>query len=118
MTRIAAGHASVAQANEIGVHFGLAALVRCAWVGSPIGVGAVPSVTPLTLSSRRKASPFWIILWRVRPPPIMELLGPERAIHIWGTMSATGAIRRTYTPGRVLPPVTQPVWKPSLCTRM
>jgi len=27
MTRIAAGHASVAQANEIGVHFGLAALV-------------------------------------------------------------------------------------------
>jgi hypothetical protein len=28
MTRTAVGRASVAQANEIGVHFGLAALVR------------------------------------------------------------------------------------------
>src|SRR6516165_10578850 len=32
--------------------------------GSPVGVGAMPTVTTLTLLSRRKATRFRIILWR------------------------------------------------------
>src|SRR6516162_7984917 len=36
--------------------------------GSPVGAGAVPTVTSLTLSSRSKASPFRIILWRCWAP--------------------------------------------------
>src|SRR6516225_543098 len=32
--------------------------------GSPVGAGTVPTVTPLTLLSRGKASPFRIMLWR------------------------------------------------------
>ena len=39
---------------------------RRAWVGSPVGAGPVPTVTTLTLSSRRKATLFRIILWRCR----------------------------------------------------
>ena len=33
-------------------------------MGSPVGAGSVPAVTTLTLSPRRKATPFRIILWR------------------------------------------------------
>src|SRR5216683_5699868 len=32
--------------------------------GSPVGVGAVPTVTTLTLSSETKATLFGIMLWR------------------------------------------------------
>src|SRR5271169_4364491 len=32
--------------------------------GAPVCVSTVPTVTTLTLSSRRKATPFRIILWR------------------------------------------------------
>jgi hypothetical protein len=33
-------------------------------VGSPVGVGEAPTVTPLTLSSQTKATLFGIMLWR------------------------------------------------------
>src|SRR6516162_10110500 len=48
--------------------------------GSPVGVGAMPTVTTLTLLSRRKATRFRIILWRCWRGSSMELLDPERAI--------------------------------------
>jgi len=50
MTRTAAGHASVAQANEIGVHLGLAALVRQA-----AGNKGLPSGPPVCRLPRFRA---------------------------------------------------------------
>jgi hypothetical protein len=38
-------------------------------VGSPVGAGVVPTGTTLTLSSRSKATPFRIILWRCWAAP-------------------------------------------------
>src|SRR5204862_5024097 len=54
-------------ANDVDAH----------WWGRPVGVGPVPTVTTLTLSSPRKATPFRIILWRCSATAEHEIAQPK-----------------------------------------
>src|SRR3974390_1252499 len=77
--------------------------------GSPVGVSTIPTVTTLTLLSRRKATRFRIILWRcwaiaehgiARPQTRDPQLGrgSQNIEMRSGQCPLPGPIQKTYTP--------------------